>query len=230
MAINKFYFQLDKNRYSTKEGSDFLFETYYITEYISRLIRKERFVYEKANKVLIYLGSEVSDIDCSEMFKCVYVNLNDEYLPPSSHSDSERVEWVLDKLRKSGMLLDNYIPKFSESMNRSLREFVGDLCRNVWVFHSKRVKPLGKVQLECELNRDNFILYFVVRGNETELFRKEILKTLPDSLCYHHKFNKLKVENGIILVPDRSNIKPGCLFSISINSLVHNTETNAPNN
>jgi len=220
VAINKFYFQLGDEKYSVKERSDFLFETYYITEYVSKLVKKEKLAYEKANKVLIYLEEDKSGIDYSEMFKSVCVNIKDEYLPPSVHNQSERVDWVLGKLRKAGELLNKSIPKISASIESSLKLFEGDSYRNIWNFHSRTIKPLGKIQLECELNKDNFILNFVVLDKGRELYRKEILKELPDSLCYHHKFNKLKVENDVISVPDRANYSPSTLFSISINDLI----------
>jgi hypothetical protein len=150
VAINKFYFQLGDERYSTKERSDFLFETYYITEYVSRLIKKEKYIYEKANKILIYLGEDELDIDYSEIFKSVCVKLKDEYLPPSCHNQSERVEWVLGKLNKAGILLNKSIPKISGSIDCSLKQFKGKLYRNIWKFHSRKIKSLGEIQLECE--------------------------------------------------------------------------------
>ena len=71
-----------------------------------------------------------------------------------------------------------------------------------------------------KLNKDNFILYFIVLDKGRELYRKEILKELPDSLCYHHKFNKLKVENDFISVQDKAHYNPSTLFSVSISDLI----------
>lgn len=57
MTINKIYLMIDEKGESYSARSDFGFEVFFITEYLSRDFYKHQFKYKDVNKLIIYIES-----------------------------------------------------------------------------------------------------------------------------------------------------------------------------
>lgn len=218
MPIRKIYFQLPEYSKNYQDRSDFLFETNYITEYYSRHIKKDKFTYEKANKLLIYPDSDTLDVKYEELFKSVSCYLPNRYEEISVLNGHDRADKIIDLIVISSMNLDDKMAGFHEAILEITDSFKENGYLNIWEFHARTIKGLGKLILECELNQEKFLLSLVVREKQNEIYRAKILEEKPDSLCYHHKFDKLLIDGEKIIIPDRVG---GVCYEIRMEYLKH---------
>lgn len=216
MPIRKIYFQIHEDSINQSHESDFCFHTYFVTEYLSRIIAKDKLKYKTANKLLIYIDSPVSEVAYEEMFKSIRIYSQFKFNEIGCLSNDDNIEVLLKIIQSSTNEAEELVPGLSKAINQSICAFKNSLYKNVWKFHQRTIKELGKISLECELNVNNFILSLVVTNKQSEIYRKEIMKELPDSLCYHHKFNKLVIDGENIIVPDRMD---GVLYKTTVTNL-----------
>ena len=118
-------------------------------------------------------------------------------------SGKDRTGKILEHLLSAASLADVHLPGILDITKQIILKFRSEQYSNRWLFNQKTIKNLGKVGLECELDKDNFSLCFFLKAKDRVIFKKMILETKPDSLCYHYQFNKLVIEDNYILVPSR---------------------------
>ena len=181
MPLKKIYFQIDEDSENYPKDSEFSFETNYITEYISRDIAKEKYKYKNAIKLIIYVDSNKQNIEYEDLFKSIICHLPIKYKDIDYHVGERRTEKILEQLLIASNITEQYTPGITDKIRESIARFIDDKYKNIWVFHQRTIKGIGKVILECELNKNNFILYFLLKINGTEVFREEIIREMPDS-------------------------------------------------
>ena len=216
MPIRKLYFQIHENSINQPHESDFCFHTYFVTEYLSRVISKEKLEYKTTNKLLIYIDSPTSEINYEEIFRSLSVYDQVNYNSIGDLNEKVNVETILKIIQTSADRLEELVAGISKVVSRAINDFKKDSYKNIWNFHQRTLKNLGEVNLECELNANNFILSLVATNKDQEIYRKELLKELPDSLCYHHKFNKMSIDGETITIPDRMS---GILYQTTVTEL-----------
>lgn len=217
MPIRKIYFQISEKSENYSHRSDLLFETYFITEYFSREIIKHKFRLQNATLFLIHIDSETCSIEYQETFKSLHCYLTGSYQDIDSHSGTARTEKILELLLQAAAVANSQIPGFLSAITDTAFKFRNDTYLNRWVFHKKTIRGIGSAALECELTCEKFILDFIITNKSGEIFKKTILETKPDSLCYHHKFGKIEAKDNSIVIPDRFS---GVLFEISHRDLL----------
>ena len=216
MPIRKIYFQIHEDSINQSHESDFCFHTYFVTEYLSRIIAKKKLKYKTANQLLIYIDSPVDEITYEEMFKSISIHNQVNYTEIGDLGENKNVETLLKIIQSSADGVENLVNGISKSVKGAIYDFKNSSFKNIWNFHQRTLKELGKINLECELNVNNFILSLVITNKDQEIYRKELLKELPDSLCYHHKFNKMSIDSEKITIPDRMD---GILYQTTITKL-----------
>jgi hypothetical protein len=80
-------------------------------------------------------------------------------------------------------------------------DFKANGFKNEWVHKARTFKDhFIKASLCCKLTCNYFSLELVIEKNKKEVFRKEILKTLPSSIMYKYKFKDIIVEDNVLKV------------------------------
>jgi hypothetical protein len=216
MTIRKIYLQIDEHGSNYSTGSDFLFETFHITEYISRDVYRQKLQYQDANKFLIYIESNKDDVEYEPIFRLVAFRSTMPYEEIAQFAGQARTERILKLIEDAGASCDALVPGLREAIIRSTASFRAGGYTNIWQFKKKRITGLGIAELICVLDRDAFTLTLSITTKGAEIFGKEILRTKPDSICYHHKFKDILIEGDNIVITDRFD-EP--FFSVSISDI-----------
>lgn len=217
MTIRKIYLQINEEGANYSARSDFDFEVFFITEYISRDLYKNKFKYEDVDKLVVYIESPKPDIVHDKLFKSLDYTSTMSYMEISRLDGHERIDKILELIEIAGSAYEFFMPGIRQVIHESIESFRNSGYKNIWLFKRKRVAAVGNLELICELNREMFTLTLVARNKSDEIFRKEILKTLPSSIIYHHKFKDILVDENNIVVTDRFD-KP--LYQVLISDIL----------
>lgn len=205
---------IDEKGESYSARSDFGFEVFFITEYLSRDLYKHRFKYKDVNKLIIYIESTDVGMEYNNIFRTLNYRYALSYSEINQSSGRERTERILSLIESAASAFEIKIPGLQQVMHDSIESFRNGGYKNIWLFKKKRVNGLGNVELLCELDRDTFTLSVAVINKNSEIYKKEILKTKPDSIMYHHKFKNILADDNAIVITDRFD-KPFCKISRS---------------
>ena len=203
MTISKIYLGICEGSLRVEDSGSFALETRFITEYISKFIAQCKFKYLKANRLIVNIDCTQSTVKYFEVFKTYECELERSYSELSGLEGRSRTEWILQIILSSSKLYEDSIPGIGDAVSEAIESFRLNGYKNEWIFQKRRLKGIGTVKLACELNRDNFHLYLIVESKEGEIYRKEVLKELPDSLSYHHLFRTLVIDKDLISIVDR---------------------------
>lgn len=203
MILKDIRLYLDVEGFDKTLCSEFLFNSCYVSNYLSRHIREMQWVSESYKGILI---------------KCAP---RDDILP---HLSLQRnlivpVEFDLEKYNRLGGvdLHEFYLSLFCEGFRRAalhfqipfsellslIERFRNGGYKNEWIFKRKKFGNLHlQCSLICEINRENFSLFLCVEGKGGIILREKILETKPDEIIFSHKFKDLKLRDGKIVVLD----------------------------
>lgn len=205
MTIKKIYLQIDDKGENYGCNSDFLFETNFITEYLSRDIGKLKFVYSKSNKLTVYIEAGRNAVEYSDVFKSLRCYMEQSYSDISELKFEERTEKILEVIEASAKLYEKVVSGLGEAIVNSAQSFRENNYKNVWLHNKRRIKGVGDAKLICELSRENFYLDFVIENKFGDvIYHKRLLTEMPDSLCYHHKFKNIQLHGDNVVVVDRA--------------------------
>jgi len=216
MTISKIYLAIDQNGANYSAGSDLDFEVFFVSEYVSKDLCKNKFKYKEANKLITYIESTNQGVEYDKLFKTLDYKSTLSYLNISQLEGRERTEKILCLIEAAGSAYDNFIPGIRQAMLDSIDRFRNGGYKNVWLFKRKRIDLVRQVELICELDREMFTLTLVVKNKNTEIYRRDILKTKPSSVIYHHKFKDILVDENNIVIIDRFG-KP--IYQVSISDV-----------
>ncbi|WP_448105201.1 hypothetical protein [Pedobacter panaciterrae] len=98
-------------------------------------------------------------------------------------------------------------------------DFKNGGCKNEWVYKTKTFKEYGvKANLLCKLTVNYFSLELIVEKDAKEVYKNEILRTLPDPILYKRYFKDLKIDKGKIIVTKDMNQNPP-LFELPLSEI-----------
>jgi hypothetical protein len=101
----------------------------------------------------------------------------------------------LDKAKKQDAPIPNKL------LEEILFAFKSDGYKNEWIEKTKTFREYGiKAFFQCKMNCNYFTLTLVIEKKNKELFKEEILKTLPSSLIFKGQFKDILIMNNNIVV------------------------------
>ncbi|WP_373033158.1 hypothetical protein [Sulfurovum sp.] len=204
--IKYIYLQTNQSKKSDLlDDRDFDLSLFHITEYISRDIYKQRYKYEKANKIVIEIDHAKEELLYQEMFKSITYNCTFSGEEMLALSRIEQREKILEILNISAKKVDKLIPGIKETIEDSISSFREGEYKNIWLFKKRRITGSGTAKLICELTVSEFILTLSVENKEgDEIYNKVLFKDDSDPfLSYNEKFKELKVDSDNILIFDK---------------------------
>lgn len=163
----------------------------------------------------------IRGVEYDKLFKTLEYKSTLSYLNISQLEGHERTEKILGLIEVAGSVYDNFIPGIRQAMQDSIDRFRNGGYKNVWLFKRKRIDRVGQVELICELDREMFTLTLVAKNKNTEIYRRDILKTKPSSVIYHHKFKDVLVDENDFVIIDRFG-KP--IYQVSISDVTRATD------
>lgn len=89
-----------------------------------------------------------------------------------------------------------------------------------WIDKIKTFKEYGlKVSFSCRINCNYFSLTLVIDKNKKEIFREEILRTLPSSLIYQNQFKDVIIEEGILKII-KDDLQKSSLYEVKLFDII----------
>ena len=200
-------------------------ETFFITEYISKHIRKKKIncknqELSKVKKISINFSSKENRV-YPKYESSLYCDLTFKYSDIFCLRGTARTKLLMEVIAKSAEQIRAIEPDLGSEIKNVIDQFKKDSYQNIWIHKTKRLKGVGLAKLECRLSALEFILALVVEDKNGEIFRKRILNTRGDSFMYHHLFNNLDLLDDDLSILSRVSSKP--IYTISLEE-VRNTE------
>jgi len=215
-----------ERNYKTLKADAFIFsfESYYISEYIERNLRRNKSLKEQTKDIekldrivhinigIDYPKRKIQLHKKSRILAIQYEKVYDDIKPLRGKN---RAEKILSIVEDTSCDVEHYINGFEQIIKEIINKFREENYQNRWQYAKKRITGIGTVMLVCELTIFDFTLDLIIEDKDKNiLLKKTILKTLPDSLFYHRKFKSLELVNGEIRITQRLKETP--LFSISV--------------
>ncbi len=220
--------------------SDFNFQTDYFTHFIEMKLRTLKYDTDKFNTVMIrarklpeldyYIQKAYKSLTLEvsfneEKYKELYPYRNEYPLDGRLLHPIEKEEafhtfsfdMVMEGLDK-GKLQKAPIPY--DFLVNTVLDFKLNGFKNEWVYKTKAFKEYGiTATLLCKLTMNYFSLELIIEKDKKEVFRKEILKTLPSSLIYKGEFDDIIIDKGILRIT-KDTYEPSYLYEIDLSDLI----------
>lgn len=217
--------------------SDFNFHSDFMTLFIEKHLRKLKFEVDGFNTIMIRGRTTPSQsLVLKEHFKSLNIEIpfdekrykelypcENDYpltglLKPVENEEAFNdflFEMILEGLAKAK---EQNAPIPCDFLLETATHFKSIGYKNEWV-HKKRVfKEYGiKASLCCTITCNYFLLELVLEKNKTEIYKKEILRTLPSGTHYKYEFKDMIVEDGLLKVTKDMG-DDSILFSLDLNS------------
>jgi len=201
--------------------SDFSFQTEFILNFFSRKLslikyQSDRFQFicikgRKTPQKNIFISDTLKALeieisfDESRYFKLYpFTNeypLINKLLNPVPKEDDfndflfEMIKEGLDKSKKQNAQIPH------EYLEEILLDFKLNRYKNEWIEKTKIFKEYQiKASFLCKINCNFFTLTLLIHKNNQELFKEEILKTLPSSLIYRWQFKDILIRDGKLII------------------------------
>ncbi|GEN69911.1 hypothetical protein [Chryseobacterium rhizosphaerae] len=203
---------LDYDYYSKMNNElryEFQLHTRYISNYLSKEIRKHKFQTDGTFNMLSIslLPDKIKDT------KIVALDVLETYLL----FDKSKYEKI-----KGSDKCDYYLELFEEGFKKAnkfksvpvdvllslLKEFKKGGCRNEWLHKKKNFKNHNlQIILSCEFTTNYFQLIITINqiSSKKEIVREIIMKTEPDEILFEKMFKDILIENDEIIVTDSSD-------------------------
>ena len=196
-----------RDNYDDKYAYAFYCHTRFISNYLSKAIRKDRYeTHKDYNAIFIEVGSEhdsfIGGPECLFVFVPFY---KERYERSIEIQDvSYYLELFNQGLRKASMYDD--IPWCV--FETALRSFEMNGCRNEWIYKKTIFREINlKVEMHCELTTNDFglrILFFDFKQKKL-LCKGVALATEANELHYEHLFRGIKLIEDSIGIFDFTN-------------------------
>jgi hypothetical protein len=241
MKLKYLYIALEDEDYRYENlhlTSDFNFQTFFLFNYFSREIAKVKFETKNFQFITIRGRKKPSqELVLKEHFKSLEIEIPfdenkykelypfiNEYplnglLKPilkEEEFNNFLFEMVVEALVK-GKKMNALIP-YEFLLNTTL-DFKASGFKNEWLYKSKTFKEFSiKTSLFCKLTCYYFSLELVIEKDKKEIFRKEILKTLPSSIIYKGEFKEILIENGSLKII-RDDYEKTTLYELPLSTI-----------
>lgn len=197
---------LDRNSYDTEYCYEFDLHTKFISNYLSKRIRKFRFETDGTfNMVFV-------NVTPGKPKECAIVPI--DVLEAEVAFDQERYERI--KRTTDG---EYYLEMFEEGFRKAAKckeiplqtlldlidEFQTNGCKNEWLHKRKRFKEADiEVALNCYFTTWDFTLIVTINRISTkeELCSGLLLRTDPDEICFDKEFKDILIDEENIIITD----------------------------
>lgn len=223
MKLKYLYLALEDEDYQYNNihlTSDFDFQVYFSFNYFTREITKLKFETKNFQFITIRGRKEPnSKIYLKEIFKSLEVEIpfdENRYKELYPFENEYPLKGCLKPILKEAefnnfvfeMIMQGLIkckeqnaPIPHDFLINMVLDFKANGFKNEWVHKARTFKNhFIKASLCCKLTCNYFSLELVIEKNKKEVFRKEILKTLPSSIMYKDQFKDIIVEDNILKV------------------------------
>jgi hypothetical protein len=241
MTLRYFAITLKSENAITKEEqsrvSDFNFQTTYLSYYLSWALRKQKFETKGFNMLLIRGSKSPEPLPIlKEHFKSLNVEVffeESKYTALYPEANVYPLTGLLKPLENEAAFNDFLFSmvvngletvKSTETLPyeflvNTLLDFRMNGCKTEWVHQKKTIRSKGlKVSLVCRLTANYFSLGLIVENNKSEIFKKELLKTLPNQDHYSTEFKNIVIEDERITVTKNDDGKT-LLFTLPFSEL-----------
>jgi hypothetical protein len=241
MKLKYLYITLEDEDYRYEDlhlTSDFNFQTFFLFNYFSREIAKVKFETKNFQFITIRGRKEPSqELVLKEHFKSLEIEISfdenkykalypfiNEYplnslLKPilkEEEFNNFLFEMAMKALVKAKKL--NAVIPYEFLLNTTL-DFKANGFKNEWLYKSKIFKEFSiKTSLFCKLTCNYFSLELVIEKDKKEIFRKEILKTLPSAIMYKWEFKEILIENGSLKII-RDDYEKTTLYELPLSTI-----------
>ncbi len=221
MKLTYFYLALSSEDFSdTRIVSAMNFQSDFFTHYVEKKMRLLKFETTDYNFLMIRIRKTAKDFFLiDKTFKYLEVEIpfdenrykelypfENEYplngcLKPIL-KEAEFNNFVFEMIMQ-GLIKckDQDAPIPHDFLINMVLDFKSNGFKNEWVHKARTFKNhFIKASLSCKLTCNYFSLELVIEKNKKEVFRKEILKTLPSSIMYKDQFKDIIVEDNILKV------------------------------
>lgn len=205
MKIRHIHMLLDTDNpddHFRKIASDFGFSSRYFTQYIERGIRAQKIESELWNGIYVKsVGKIYQSPRIEDKGLVCPVDFNLRGYESSTADKSEFfIKMMLDGIM--GVPVKYNVPV--DSIVQLIEDFRAGGYVNEWLHKRKLLRP-HKVHayLLCSMNTNFFSLRLEIRRKEKVLFGKNILKTEPDEIFFHHKFKDFVLDGNLLKIVDR---------------------------
>ena len=185
----------------TGRNSDFLFASCYVSNYVTRRIRKLRHDVEGFSTIVIEGWRERADSAAKVVpDRALQVPVEFSLSAYDALGVHERHEFYLEMLRigmeKASVGFD--VPL--AAIMQAIVEFREGGYRNSWIHASKPIQKGLKVLLHCDLDPKRFRLELQLQRGADVVREWTVVETRPDELIFAHRFKSLLVEGPNIVV------------------------------
>jgi len=218
--------------------SDFDFQTGSFLNYFDRVLKKSKFQSEEfqfvtirgrkkpSNKYLIkkhFKSLEVEIPFDEKKYKELYPFKN-KYpikglLSPILKEEEFNIflfEMIMEGLLKSKK---QEAPIPYDFLIETLSNFKLGGFNNEWIHKKKICKDYGVIAyLKCRLTSNYFSLELIIEKSKKEIYKKEVLRTLPNVIMYKDEFKDIQVVEGKLLIMKNTS-EESILFSLDLSSL-----------
>jgi hypothetical protein len=242
MKLKYLYVALEDEDYRYENlhlTSDFDFQIHFLFNYFTREIAKVKFETKNFQFITIrgrkkpsqelvlkehFKSLEIEIHFDEKKYKALYPFVNEYPLNGLSLKPILKVEefnnflfeMIMEALVKSKKL--NALIPYEFLLNTTL-DFKANGFKNEWLYKSKTFKEFSiKTSLFCKLTCNYFSLELVIEKDKKEIFRKEILKTLPSAIIYKWEFKEILIDNGLLKII-RDDYEKTILYELPLSTI-----------
>ncbi len=196
---------LESKRPRVMYCSEFVYRTRFISNYLSRQIRKARFKTDGTFRMIsVQLGTMLKEPEII-LGDVLEIGLLFDQKRYEQIKGTEDCEYYLEMFEEGFHKAVEFKKIPLETLLNLIDEFRNDGCKNEWLHKKKRFKEFDiGVELKCYFTTLDFNLIATVKRISTkeELCSGVVLKTDPDEIHFDHMFNDILVDEKNITITD----------------------------
>jgi hypothetical protein len=190
----------------------------FISHYLSVQIRKLKIQTDGSfNMISVAPSKNIKHVCRIVGEKALQVRLAIDKEKYEQMAEVERYEYYLELLEDGYKIAAQYKQIPLEPLLNLHQQFRIGGYKNEWLHKKKKFKEHGiEVSLNCFFTTYDFQLKITVSDIKTkvELISGMVIRTLPDSVCFHHLFRDVIIENEELIITDFLN-RPKFKFLLS---------------
>ncbi len=197
--------------YTKRQDNNWVFNTDFISDFLSKNVRKLKIDVPEFNFLAIYLCKSpkyvTRQMDCFKSLE-VYIPFSQADMDNITRITNfkERIEAYLSIYERGYYIANEYCDIQVDKLIGLNQMFRDGGYRNEWLFKKKMIREYGiYVFFKCYLTSIDFRLELEVYNlKQTELLTKGVvLQTAPDRICFGKEFNKgIKIDGKIMYLLD----------------------------
>ncbi len=209
--IKNIYVYPKPSEFERELGSDFLFHTNFVTNFVSRHIKTHKLKTDNFDKVCILLSTNPNNSpyissNSSLMIELLYQKNEEKNIILSNQQESGK--YICSLLKKGIAKVEHSYPELFILVTKLVEDFSNQSYKNSWELSKKSLKAKGiELITECSIDIHHFKLVIKCFVDGEMRFVETIVETKPDSLLYDKYLGSLKlVKDEIFVLDKRKNI------------------------